>query len=117
MKKLLASFLLVSFILWVLPLGVFIKPSLQKLACDGQRAMCMCHAFIPKSVDKAMEPGMALKAGGAANKENSSGGGSNYFVSARPAVTLNLHLTSFFENQHLCYKSPFLAALEYVPKI
>ena len=117
MKKLLSFFLMVSFILWILPLGVFIKPSQQKIACDGQRAICMCHAFVPKSMGKAMEPGIALKAGSSTSKENSSGGGGNYFVSAKPPVVLNLQLASIFENQHLCYKNPFLAALEYVPKI
>ena len=117
MKKLLIFFLAVSFILWILPLGVFIKPSLQKLACDGQRAMCMCHVMMKAdSSDKAMEPAIALKAGTSTNKENSSGA-SNYFVSAKPAVILNLHSASFFENQFLSYKNPFLATLEYVPKI
>jgi hypothetical protein len=116
MKKLLPLFLAVSFILWVLPLGFFIKPSQQKLACDGQRAMCMCHALVFKSSDKAMEPGLALKAGSSPNKENSSGAG-NYFVSAKPAVALNLQSASVFENQFLSYKSPYLAALEYVPKV
>ena len=109
-------FLAVSFILWVLPLGVFIKPSQEKLACDGQRAMCMCHALVPKHSDKAMEPGMALKAGPSANKENSPGSGGNLFVSARPPAALNLKPAFFFENQFLCYKNPFLSALEYVPK-
>ena len=117
MKRLLASFLVISFILWILPLGIFIKPSQQKLACDGQRAICMCHAFIPKSSDKAMEAGLVLKAGASTNKENSSGGGGNYFVSAKSTIVSRLQLASLFENEYLCYKSPFLAALEYVPKI
>ncbi len=115
MKKLLPSFLLVSFILWILPLGYFIKPSQEKTACDGQRAMCMCHAMVPKVSSKAMEHGIMLKAGASANKENSSAG--NYFISAKSAVVLNLHAASIFKNQYLCYKNPFLAALEYVPKI
>jgi hypothetical protein len=110
MNKVFGSFLVISFVLWVLPLGVFIKSSQEKLACDGQRAICMCHAMVLKS------PGAGLKIGPSTNKENSSGGGANYFVSARPVIALNLKSASFFENQYLCYKSPFLAALEYVPK-
>jgi hypothetical protein len=115
MKRLLPSLLVVSFILWILPLGSFIKPSQEKLACDGQRAMCMCHVLILKS-DKVMEPGLMIKAGSSANKENSSGSGNNYFVSARPALALNVHAASIFDNQFLTYKNPYLAALEYVPK-
>jgi hypothetical protein len=117
MKRLLASFLVISFIVWILPLGYFIKPSQQKLACDGQRAMCMCYAMGHKSPDKAMEAGISLKAGSSTNKENSSGGGGNYFVSAKPVVALNLQSVSVFEYQFLSYNSPFLAALEYVPKV
>jgi hypothetical protein len=117
MNKLLSSFLVISFILWILPLGIFVKPSQEKLACDGQRAICMCHALVLKESDKAMEAGINLKAGSSTNKENSSAGAGNYFVSAKPKVILNLHATSFFENQYHCYKNPFLASLEYVPKV
>ncbi len=106
-----------SFILWVLPLGFFINPSQEKLACDGQRALCMCRALVPKSSEKAMEAGINLKAGASANKENSSGGAGNYFISARPAIALNLLFASQFENQFLSYRNPSLAALEYVPKV
>src|SRR5438552_3879880 len=116
MKTLLPLFLTLSFILWILPLGIFIKPSHEKLACDGQRAVCMCHALIPKSSDKAMEPGIALKAGSSTNKENAPGAGS-YFISLKTTAALNLPYASFFSNPHLCYKSPYLAAFEYVPKI
>jgi len=62
-----------------LPLGIFIKPSQEKVVCDGQRAICMCHAFVPKASASAVEPGINLKAGTSSNKENPSGG--NYFVS------------------------------------
>ena len=116
MKRLIVSFLLAGFILWILPLGFFIKPSQQNLACDGQRAMCMCHIMIPKSLDKAMDAGINLKTA-SANNENSSGGGANYFVSSKPVIVLHAPLASFFENQHLSYNNPCLAALEYVPKV
>jgi len=115
MKKLPAVLIIVSFIFWILPLGVFIKPSLEKLACDGQRAMCMCHALVFKSSDKAMGPGMILKAAPSTNKENPSGS-SNYFVSAKPIIMLKLHSASIFDNQIFYYKNPFLSPLETVPK-
>ena len=114
MKQLLILFLLISFILWVLPLGVFIKPSLQKLACDGQRAICMCHAMLPKASAKAMDAGSSLKAGAVPAKENSSAG--NYFVEAKHIVVLNLFPPSILENQIFCYKNPFLGSIDYIPK-
>jgi hypothetical protein len=116
MKKVLPLILLICFILWIAPLGFFIKPSQQKLACDGQRAFCMCHVMMTKSSDHAMETGIALKEGSSTNKENSSGGG-NDFISSRPTVALTFPSTLFLINQHPCYISPFLASLEHVPKI
>ena len=43
-----------------------------------------------------MESGIKLKTGSSANKENSSGGGGNYFVSSRPIIALKFstHLFS-----------------------
>jgi len=115
MKRWLASFLVIGFILWIMPLGYFIKPSQEKLACDGQRAMCMCCMMKPKVSDKAMEAGINLKVASSSNKESSSGGG-NYFTSARSTVALNALSSSIFENKFLSYKNPFLASFEYVPK-
>jgi hypothetical protein len=115
MIRIIASFLILSFIFWILPLGFFIKPSQQKLACDGQRAICMCHAFVPKMNDKAMEAGLVIKSAPGPNNENPSSGGS-YFISAKPVLALNLKFPSFFENQYFCYKNPFLAPLDNVPK-
>lgn len=114
MQRAVSSFVAVLFLIWILPLGVFIKPSQEKVACDGQRAMCMCHAFIPKVSDKAMEPGINLRAGASTNKENPSAG--NYFISVKPAAILSSHLASLFQNQLIPYRSPFLASLEHVPK-
>lgn len=35
-------FIVFAFVLWILPLGVFIKPIDEKKVCDGKRAICMC---------------------------------------------------------------------------
>ena len=42
-EKIIILIFIISFILWILPLGFFIKPSQEKFACDGQRAICMCQ--------------------------------------------------------------------------
>ncbi|MDE1920853.1 MAG: hypothetical protein KGJ09_02425 [Candidatus Omnitrophica bacterium] len=115
MHKILPSLCLAGFVLWIMPLGYFIKPSEQKLFCGGQRAMCMCSIFLPKAPDKAMEHGVVLKTGASNNKENM--GGSNYFVSSHPMVGPGLQSTSVFEDPFLLYHNPFPAASEYVPKI
>ena len=113
MKKILSLLLLISFILWILPLGYFIKPSQEKLACDGMRAMCMC-SLGHKAPNKDMVAGINLQAA-IPNKDNSSGGG-NVFDSIKPVLALNLHSASIFDNQYLAYKNPFLNSIEYVTK-
>jgi len=113
-RRLISSLTFVLFFIWLLPLGIFIKPSQEKVVCDGQRAICMCHAFVPKASASAVEPGINLKAGTSSNKENPSGG--NYFVSTKPVVILNSYLMSLFQNQFFPYKSPSLVSLEQVPK-
>jgi hypothetical protein len=113
-KKIFISILAFSFTLWIMPLGIFIKPSQQKLACDGQRAICMCHAFIPKA-DISIDSGVMLKAGSPTNNASSSAG--NYFVSTKPLLVLQARTGFLFESPHFCYKSPFIISLEHVPKI
>jgi len=63
-----------------------------------------------------MEAGTALKSTSPSGKVNSSGGTGNYFVTAKPIVILNLKPAFFSDDQYLCYKNPFLAPIDYIPK-
>jgi hypothetical protein len=40
------------FLVWILPLGIFIKPDEEKLACNGKRAICMCSHLLAKQTAK-----------------------------------------------------------------
>ncbi len=42
MNRSAASFALIAFFLWILPLGSFIRPADEESACGGKRAMHMC---------------------------------------------------------------------------
>ena len=41
-------FVLICLFVWLLPLGAFIKPSQEKIACDGHRAFHMCCMMLGK---------------------------------------------------------------------
>jgi hypothetical protein len=114
MPRAVSSILLITFTLWIMPLGIFIKPFLQKMACDGQRAICMCHAFVPKSSGKAMERGINFRAAPGTQKENPSGG--NMFVSARSTSGHDVKFNFFFVKNPFFYTNPLSASLEHVPK-
>src|SRR5262245_15978819 len=58
MFRLIRTILAFVFLLWLLPLGIFIAPSKEKLLCDGQRAICLCsHAA---SLGKKQDTGKTL---------------------------------------------------------
>ena len=118
MKKALLSFIVIAFFIWLLPLGVFIKPSQEKTACGGQRAICMCQVQMTKSQSKPLE-GISLKGGSNQKNENASakGGGSNYFTIALFKGQQDLVLARLFENESLRYTNPYSASFEHVPKV
>jgi len=118
MKHILTALTLIVFMAWLLPLGIYIKPSQEKIACDGQRAICLCHVGLHKAANKPMEPGISLKGQTASSQKEEAHGGAagHYFVSAKVIVSQGLQVASAFENQYLCYKNPYLASLDHVPK-
>jgi hypothetical protein len=114
MRRALATFLLLGFVLWILPLGFFIKPSQEKIACDGQRAICMCHVMI-KSHVLDLSSGLSLKAVSSVNKENSAAGA--YYLSYKSTRVLHLKPISFFHPEAFSYQNPFFDLIDAVPKI
>jgi hypothetical protein len=116
MKRVLTIVLLAAFIFWILPLGFFIKPSQEKIACDGQRAICMCHVMIKSHAsDKNVSSGLSLKMTSSLNKENSSVGA--YYLSCKSTPVLQLKRISFFHPQAFSYQNPFFDLIDAVPKI
>jgi hypothetical protein len=105
------------FFIWLLPLGVFIKPTQEKLACGGKRAVCMCSATDPKSSQKPIE-GIQFKANNAASQKEapSSGGAGHYFLAMDLAADLKVSLAMSQKTIQLSYQNPSLGALEHVPK-
>lgn len=53
--KLVSFILSITVLAWILPLGYFIKPSQEKIACDGQRAFHMCTMNLVKPASEAAD--------------------------------------------------------------
>ncbi len=80
MRKIIFSITALVFLIWILPLGIFIKPSQEKVACNGQRAICLCTHRLGKPVAKSA----AYKGIGAAQKKHNEAGGAGLdFLAAR----------------------------------
>ncbi len=117
MRHLIAFLTFVLFFIWLLPLGIFIKPSQEKVACDGQRAICMCCCHMFKKTSNVLGKVMlSCPTQGTSKEASSSGGSSNYFLSTvfvTPVIGLRpSQWGSFIQSLSL----PFIRSIESVPK-
>ena len=114
MRKRIAAITLLLFFIWILPLGVFIKPSQEKLACDGQRAFCMCHHLLAKQLAK-MAGQILLKNGGAPDKESSTAANS-HFLPHTGVYTRAAASTALYMDKTALYSLLVPRMAEHVPK-
>ena len=117
MRYLIASITLFLFFVWILPLGAFIKPSQEKTACDGQRAICMCsHLAAPKS-SSASGRMIYKSSGGETQKEHSGGGSSNQFLLTQNRPQINKQASFYYHQQVPLYSLLLIQSIEHIPKI
>jgi hypothetical protein len=77
-KKLISSITVLLFFIWILPLGSYIKPSQEKIACNGQRAICMCSHMTAKMAH-AVE-GKTIQSGSGETQKQESNPSSNPYI-------------------------------------
>jgi hypothetical protein len=106
------------FISWILPLGIFIKPSQEKMACNGRRAICMCsHMRVSKAQQNPLENSVSVKGAHGSQKESSSGGGAHHYLCISPQLSQGLHLATSLTQQYLRFQDPFYKMIEHVPNV
>ncbi len=117
MRKIVLSITALLFLIWILPLGIFIKPSQEKLACNGQRAICLCSHLMAKQLAKTTGKPIYKGGGTTEQKEHSApGGSSHYFSVAQKKNQINKHF-SFYHQQQSCLYSLLVArSIDHVPK-
>ena len=116
MQRAVSSLLVIFFILWILPLGYFIKPSQQKTFCDGQRGMCMCTMFMVKKAPSHSPNQISMPSGGSNHESSSSGGASNSFEAFHNVFSVT-HSNIFPSDVVLPIPSLMLISpIEHVPK-
>ncbi len=117
MRKIFSSITLVLFFIWILPLGVFIKPSAEKLACGGQRLICLCSKMTDKTQQKTSAKISFQNSTGVHKEEGSSGGASHYFLISHLNNQRATTLSNLTDQVFLTDQNSFLKAIEHVPKI
>jgi hypothetical protein len=117
MRYLVSVLTALLFFIWILPLGFFIKPYQEKVACGGQRAICLCSNMQAKVKSNPIE-GFGLKANSSSNKEtNASGGGTgHYYLAAHLPIQDNLAMLALNDSMLLAYRNPSLRSIEHIPK-
>jgi hypothetical protein len=111
-----AVFITVLFFIWILPLGVFIKPSQEKVACGGQRAICLCSHTEAK-VKSTPVKGYGFHKSAENNKEASASGGTGHsYLAAHHLLQKLLTALVLNESTYLAYRNPFVSSIEHIPK-
>ncbi len=119
MFRLSILFLLSIFILWLLPLGYFIKPSQENMVCGGQRALCMCSSqqILVNAKDKAKAGKVYIALNPAVEKEGvSSGFGFFYFKIFLKLQDQQNVLVQYLESTQQLQLLLIAKAIDHVPK-
>lgn len=114
MKKLLSISITFIFLIWILPLGAFIAPAKEGLACAGQRAICLCSHLLAKAQNGIKAKQLIINSS-APQKENT--GAENLYLF--PSLNVN-HSPGAFHLAALEFKKLphqiFNRSIEQVPK-
>jgi hypothetical protein len=104
------------FLIWLLPLGVFIKPSQEKIACAGQRAVCMCSSTQVKVKANPLESNGLKRASASQKEAAASSGAGHYFLAAQHLLQKTDDRVRENYALLLAYRNPSLKAIEHIPK-
>jgi hypothetical protein len=82
MRKVVSLFITLAVLVWLMPLGAFIKPSEEKSACGGKRAFHMCSMMQAKADPNPSTTPVFQSASGFEHqaKSQASGGGNEFEV-------------------------------------
>ena len=116
MSRHFSCLILILFVVWILPLGAFIDPAKEKLACDGQRAICLCHHRLIKQQDSRSGK-LLIKIPAGTEKENSPGSLSPDFLLAQLKKIFSKENIFGFEQAHTQYSLLIIRSIEHVPKV
>ena len=116
MRYLVSILTAMMFFIWILPLGVFIKLSQERTVCDGQRAMCMCHAMVIKEKSNGSGKPILVHNSGSNKEAASSGGGVNQFLAYLTINSMNDQISKHFESPEHFSSLLLVRNIEHVPK-
>lgn len=117
MRQAVLSLTALLFLIWILPLGIFIAPSKEKIGCNGQRAFCMCSHMTTKQQQNDAGKTVYKGSSDSQKEQNGAGGSSHYFLPAQKKDQDYLQFSLYDQKQSLLYSLLSARPIEHVPKV
>ena len=109
---------IVLYFIWIIPLGAFIKPSQEKFACGGKRAICLCNHIDKESKsNSAQECSFQVNPGPNEEINTSNGQISQYYLATHIDSQQALNSVILNTPLYIGYHNPFFKSIEHVPKV
>ena len=110
------SVALICFLVWIIPLGAFISIDKERLACGGQRAICLCSTSLAGHPSGGEGKIAMIKSPGLDKESGSSGSPGHEFLSAILSFDIKKNGSNRFELASF-YSYPLVCrSIESVPK-
>ncbi len=115
MRRILSSIIIIMFLIWLFPLGVFIKPNDEKKVCGGQRAICLCSHAAKGQTAAAKK--MILGYTASSEKETSSSGSNTNFLTVDFKTINAIASSKLINHTPNLYSLIVCKSVEHVPKV
>jgi hypothetical protein len=116
MKRFLSFLTSFLFLIWILPLGVFIKPSQEKEFCNGRRAICLCTKLMAKMKDQGCTKKIWIQNAPVKEEGPSAGFNQHFLLSQMSLFLKSSHFASIILQQNP-YQFLLVRQLDPVPKV
>jgi hypothetical protein len=114
MKRFLSFCISFVFFVWILPLGIFVRPSQEKEFCSGARAICLCTHLVAKVKDKGLMKKLISQSSAPVKEEGQ--GYSHHFLLSQIESLLKSPTIASTNLQRIAYKLLLVRSLDPVPK-
>lgn len=118
MQRPVALLLTLLFMIWILPLGAFIKLSQEKAVCGGHRAICMCSAMKTQIEHNPLEKCGIRSNPGSNNDINDApgfGSGTHYILTSNSPNQKASRVSVLRNPEFLNHRNLFSRQVDHVP--
>lgn len=116
MKQLQSIITIILFLVWILPLGTFIKPEKEKLACNGKRAICLCRHLLALQLSKAAKKTFLNNGGQVAKERQGTSSSSPSFMNVFAEHNVNFNRDAFYQDNQIVNSLLVIRPIDHVPR-